>query len=177
MKNNRFLFLAGMILAAAAARLLPHPWNFTPIGAIAIFSGAQFASKRAAFLLPLSALFLGDLVLGLHKLMPFVYGCFAFTVCLGFWVRRNRSASRIVIASLASSIVFFLVTNFSVWAVFDTYPKNAAGLMECYIAGLPLFRNGLLGDLFYSGVLFGGLALAQSRFVSLREPQLISVTA
>ena len=177
MKNNRYLVLVGIVLAAAAARLLPHPWNFTPIGAMALFGGAQFASKHAAFLLPLSALFLGDLVLGLHKLMPFVYGCFAFTVCLGFWVRQNRSTGRIVIASLASSVVFFLVTNFSVWAVFDTYPKNATGLLECYVAGLPFFRNGLLGDLFYSGVLFGGLALAQLRFASLREPQLVPAAA
>jgi hypothetical protein len=178
-QNTRFIFLAGMVLAAAVARLLPHPWNFTPIGAMALFGGAQFASKRAAFLLPLTALFLGDLVLGLHKLMPFVYGCFALTVCLGFWVRQNRSAGRIVIviASLASSVVFFLVTNFSVWAVFATYPKNATGLIECYIAGLPFLRNGLLGDLFYSGVLFGGLALAQSRFASLRQPQFVPVAA
>ena len=175
--NTRFLVLAGMVLAAAIARLLRHPWNFTPIGAIALFGGAQFASKHAAFLLPLAALFLGDLFLGLHSLMPYVYGCFAFTVCLGLWVRRNRSAGRIVIASLISSVVFFLVTNFSVWALFDTYPKNTTGLIECYVAGLPFFRNGLLGDLFYSGLLFGGLALAQMRFVALREPQLVPAAA
>ena len=177
MKNNRYIVLVGMVLAAAAARILPHPWNFTPIGAMALFGGAQFASKRAAFLLPLSALFLGDLVLGLHKLVPFVYGCFALTVCLGFWVRQNRSASRIVIASLTSAIVFFLVTNFSVWACFDTFPKNVSGLMECYVAGLPFLRNGLIGDLFYAGVLFGGLALAERKFTSLRELQLVPVAA
>jgi len=177
MNNARYLVLAVMVFAAAAARLLPHPWNSTPIGAMALFGGAQFANKRAAFLLPLFAMFLGDLILGLHKLMPFVYGCVTFTVCLGFWVRQNRSAGRIVLASLASSVVFFLVTNFSVWAVLDTYPKNATGLMECYIAGLPCFRNGLLGDLFYSGVLFGCLALAQLRFAALRESQSVPVAA
>ena len=177
MNNNRYLVLAGMVLAAAAARLLPHPWNFTPIGAMALFGGAQFASKRAAFLLPFSALFLSDLVLGLHRLMPFVYGCFALTVCLGFWVHHQRRADRIVIASLLSSLVFFLVTNFSGWACFETYPKNAVGLFECYVAGLPFLRNGLLGDLFYSGVLFGGLALAEYRFTSLREPGLVPATA
>lgn len=177
MKNNRYIVLVGMVLAAAAARILPHPWSFTPIGAMALFGGAQFASKRAAFLLPLSALFLGDLVLGLHKLVPFVYGCFALTVCLGFWVRQNRSASRIVIASLTSAIVFFLVTNFSMWACFDTFPKNVSGLMECYVAGLPSLRNGLIGDLFYAGVLFGGLALAERKFSSLRELQFVPAAA
>lgn len=177
MKNTRYLVLAGMVLAAAAARLLPHPWNFTPIGAMALFGGAQFTSKRAAFLLPLTALFLSDLVLGPHRLMPFVYGCFALTVCLGFWVRRQPRAGRIVIASVVSSTVFFLVTNFSVWAVFDTYSKNAAGLLECYVAGLPFYRNGLLGDLFYSGLLFGALTLAQQQFAVLREPRLSSAAA
>jgi hypothetical protein len=177
MNNTRFLVLAGMVFAAAAARLLPHPWNFTPVGAIALFGGAHFVDRRAAFFLPLFAMFLGDLVLGLHKLMPFVYGCFALTVCLGFWVRHKRSAGRIVLASLASSAVFFVVTNFSVWAVLETYPKNATGLIECYLAGLQCFRNGLLGDLFYSGVLFGGLALAQLRFAALRESHSVPVAA
>ncbi len=177
MKNTRYLILAGMVLAAAAVRLLPHPWNFTPIGAMALFGGAQFASKRAAFLLPLAALFLSDLVLGFHRLMPFVYGCFALTVCLGFWVHHQRRAGRIIIASVTSAVVFFLVTNFSVWACFDTYPKTATGLLECYVAGLPFLRNGLLGDLFYAGVLFGGLALAERRFTSLREPRLVPATA
>ncbi len=177
MNKQRYLVLVGMILAAAVARLLPHPWNFTPIGAMALFGGAQFASKRAAFVLPLAALFLGDLVLGLHRLMPFVYGCFALTVCLGFWLRRRPGAGRVALASLISSVVFFLVTNFSVWACLDTYPMNAAGLLECYVAGLPYFRNGLLGDLFYASGLFGGLALAQRRFMSLREPRLVPVTA
>ena len=177
MKNPRYLVLTGMILAAALLRILPHPWNFTPIGAMALFGGAQFTDRRRAFLLPLAALFLGDLVLGLHKLMPFVYGCFALTVCLGFWVRRQPRAGRIVIASVISSTVFFLVTNFSVWAVFDTYPRNSAGLIECYIAGLPSFRNGLLGDLFYAAVLFGGLALAEMRFPAVREVRPLSAAA
>ena len=177
MKNTRYLILAGMVLAAAAARLLPHPWNFTPIGAMALFGGAQFAGKRAAFLVPLAALFLSDLMLGLHSLMPFVYGCFALTVCLGFWVRRNASAGRIAVASLISSTVFFLVTNFGVWACLNTYPKNAGGLLECYAAGLPFYRNGVLGDLFYAGLLFGALALAQRRFTALREPQLAPAAA
>jgi len=170
MNKNRYFVLAGMVIAAAVARLLPHPWNFTPIGAMALFGGAQFVSKRTAFLFPLTALFLGDLVLGLHQLMPFVYGCFALTVCLGFWVRHQRNAGRIVAASLVSSLLFFLVTNFGVWAFLGTYSMNGTGLIECYLAGVPFLRNGLFGDLFYSGMLFGGLALLERRFSFLREP-------
>jgi hypothetical protein len=177
MKNNRYFVRAGMVLAAAAARLVPHPWNFTPVSAMALFGGAQFASKRAAFLLPLTALFLGDLVLGFHRLTPFVYGCVAVTVCLGFWVHQQRRARRILVASVISAIVFFLVTNFAVWAFLDSFPKNVSGLLQCYMAGLPLLRNSLLGDLFYAGVLFGGLALAERRFTSLREPRLVPAVA
>lgn len=177
MKNTRYFILTGTVLAAAAARLLPHPWNFTPIGAMALFGGAQFASKRASFLVPLAALFLSDLVLGLHLLMPFVYACFALTVCLGFWVRRQPGVGRIAVASLISSTLFFLVTNFGVWACLNTYPKTAGGLLTCYAAGLPFFRNGLLGDLFYAGLLFGALALAQRRFATLREARLAPTAA
>jgi len=177
MNNIRYLVLTGMVLAVAAVRLLPHPWNFTPIGAMALFGGAQFASKRAAFLVPLAALFASDLVLGLHKLIPFIYGCFALTVCLGFWVRRKPGPGRILLASVISSTVFFLVTNLSVWAFLGTFPKNAVGLVQCYMAGLPYLRNGMLGDLLYACALFGGLALTQRRFASLLEARVIAAAA
>jgi hypothetical protein len=171
MQNKKLTFVAAMIGVAAITRLIPHPWNFTPIGAMALFAGAQLENKWLAFLTPLVALFLGDLVLGFHRLMPFVYACFVVTVCLGFWVQRSTSTPRVVAASLLSSTIFFLVTNFSVWALLGTYPRNALGLMECYIAGLPTFRNGAVGDLVYNGILFGGLAFAQRSFPSLRDPR------
>ena len=91
MNKPRFLFLAGMILLAAASRLIPHPPNFGPIAALALFGGAQFADKRLAFLVPLAAMFLSDLVLGLHSLIPVIYGSFALIVCLGFWLRRRQN--------------------------------------------------------------------------------------
>ncbi|MEK6768780.1 MAG: DUF6580 family putative transport protein [Gemmatimonadota bacterium] len=101
MYRIRFFVLAGMILAAAASRLIPHPPNFAPIGAMALFGGACFAQKRWAFVMPLAAMFLSDLVLGLHRLMPVVYGSFALIVCLGFWLRRRRTV--VPIAGLALS--------------------------------------------------------------------------
>ncbi|HUZ08330.1 MAG TPA: DUF6580 family putative transport protein [Candidatus Paceibacterota bacterium] len=170
MNKPRFIMLAGMILAAAASRLIPHPPNFTPIAAIALFGGAQFSSKRAAFLVPLAGLFLSDLVFGFCAITPVVYGSFALTVCLGFWVRHRRSVQRIAFAAVASAILFFVVTNFGVWAVDNLYPKTTAGLVDCYVAAIPFFRNMLLGDLIYSVLLFGALAFAENRFVRLREP-------
>jgi len=162
--------LAGMILAAAASRLIPHPPNFTPIAAIALFGGAQFSNKRAAFLVPLAGLFLSDLVFGFYAITPVVYGSFALTVCLGFGVRQRRPVQRITFAAVASAILFFVLTNFGVWAIDNLYPKTAAGLVDCYVAAIPFFQNMLLANVLYSALLFGGFALAENCFVRLREP-------
>jgi hypothetical protein len=172
MYRIRFFVLAGMILAAAASRLIPHPPNFAPIGAMALFGGACFAQKRWAFVVPLAAMFLGDLVLGLHRLMPVVYGSFAMIVCLGFRLRRRRTVVPIAGAALASSVLFFVLTNFGVWALGSWYPKTLGGLVACYVAAIPFFHNTLLGDAVYSTVLFGGLALAEKGLPAPREPAL-----
>src|SRR5258705_4637825 len=141
MHRIRFLVLVGMILAAAASRLIPHPPNFTPIAAIALFGGAQFSSKRAAFLVPLAGMFLSDLVFGFYAITPVVYGSFALTVCLGLWVRLRRSVQRTAFAAVASAVLFFVLTNFGVWAIDNLYPKTTAGLVDCYVAAIPFFRN------------------------------------
>jgi len=169
MNKPRFTLLAALILAAAASRLIPHPPNFTPIAAIALFGGAQFSSKRAAFFVPLAGLILSDLVFGFYAITPVVYGSFALTVCLGFWVRQHRSPLRIASAAVASAVLFFVLTNFGVWALDHLYPQTAAGLVDCYVAAIPFFRNMLLGNLLYSALLFGAMAMAENRFVRLRE--------
>jgi hypothetical protein len=175
MNKPRFAMLAAMILAAAASRLIPHPPNFTPIAAIALLGGAQFSSKRAAFLVPLAGLFLSDLAFGFYAITPVVYGSFALTVCLGFWVRQRRSVQRMAFATVASAILFFVLTNCGVWVMDNLYPKTLARLVDCYVAAIPFFQNMLLGDLLYSVVLFGGFALAENRFVRLREPVLAGI--
>ncbi|HAM71874.1 MAG TPA: hypothetical protein DCM86_09550, partial [Verrucomicrobiales bacterium] len=153
----------------ASFRLLPHPWNMTPVGAIALFGGATLPGRRAAWVIPTVILLLGDLVLGFHRLMPFVYGSFALNVGLGLGMRQGWTAGGVMVRSLVGSLVFFLITNFGNWACFDTYPKTPAGLLACYGAGLPFLRNGVAGDLLYSAVLFGGLWLAERRIPGLRE--------
>ena len=170
MNKPRFLFLAGMILLAAASRLIPHPPNFSPIAPLALFGGAQFADKRLAFLVPLAAMFLSDLVLGLHSLIPVIYGSFALIVCLGFWLRRRRqNVWAIGGAAVVAALLFFVLTNFGVWAMGQMYPKTPTGLVDCYVAAIPFFQNTLLSNLFYAALLFGGLAIAENRFVKLRE--------
>jgi len=169
MSTPRFLALAGMILAAAASRLIPHPPNVASITAVALFAGAYFTDRRLAFLVPLSALFLSDLVLGPYSHMEVVYGSFALVVCVGLWLQRRRKAPAIAGAALASSTLFFLVTNFGVWAFGSLYPNTMAGLLACYVAAIPFFQNTLLGDALYTAVLFCGFALAERVFPRLRE--------
>jgi hypothetical protein len=169
--HPRAALITGIVLAAAALRMIPHPMNFAPIGALALFGGAYFSSKRTAIAVPLLSLVVGDIFTGFHPLIPYVYASFLVSVGIGFLLRRKKSAWRIGGAAAASAIQFFLITNFALWASsIGNYPKNVGGLAECYIAGLPLFWNTLAGDSFYVALLFGGMALAEKRFPSLREP-------
>ncbi len=166
MLTTRFYVLVCITLTAAAARLIPHHLpNVTPIAALALFGGAYFTSKRAAFAVPLAAMLLSDLILGLVQygtaiflLMPYVYACFVATTCLGLLLRPRRSPVRIAAAALASSVLFFIVTNFGAWLAFPFYPKTWDGLVACYLAGLPFFRNELAGDAVCTAILFGGFS-------------------
>lgn len=151
----QLLALVFMVLVAAFSRLIPHPWNFTAIGAMALFGGAYFPSKKQSLLIPIAALILSDLVLGFHSTMLFVYGAFLAVVVLGWTLREERTAVKIGTMALLTSSVFFLVSNFGVWLVQDMYPKNAAGLVACFVAAVPFFDNQIMGDLFFSAVLFG----------------------
>jgi len=167
----RAALITGIVLAAAALRIVPHPMNFAPIGALALFGGAYFSTKRAAVAVPLLSIVAGDIFTGFHRLIPYVYASVLVSVAIGFWLRRKKSAARIGAATVAGAIQFFLITNFAVWvSSIGSYPKSAGGLAECYIGGLPLLGNTLAGDAFYVALLFGGLALAEKRFPSLREP-------
>lgn len=158
-----------MILLAAISRILPHPANVTPITAMALFGGAYFSSRRMAFAIPLIAMFLSDLIIGFHSQLIMVYLCFIVTVCLGFFLKSRKRFLPISLATLASSILFFIVTNFSVWLFDHLYPKSMNGLWTCYVAAIPFFRNTLFGDLFYVGILFGAFLLAEKAIPSLRE--------
>jgi hypothetical protein len=169
----RTLVITGIVLAAALLRLAPHPMNFAPIGAIALFGGAYFSSRRSAFIVPLVSLLAGDVLIGFHRLIPYVYASFLVSVAIGLCLRRKRSALRVSAATLASAMQFFIFTNFAVWVTSTgTYAKTAGGLADCYIAGIPYFWNTLAGDAFYAALLFGGMALAERKFPLLREPTL-----
>jgi hypothetical protein len=138
---------------------LPHPPNFTAIGALALFGGAYFTRRWMALLIPLAAMLLSDAVLTSPD--PTSYCCFALTVLLGMLLRGQVTFGRTTAAAVGASVLFFALSNFSVWWGSKTYPQNAAGLAECFLAAIPFAQNMLLGNLFYCGVLFGGLEAVQ----------------
>lgn len=162
--------IAVLILLAALSRLLPHPLNFTPIGAIALFAGTYISNKRMAFILPVTILLISDLLIeltggvGFYPDMIFVYGSFMLITAMGFVLRKSEQKQTILVASLLSSVLFYLITNFGAWAMYEMYPKNAEGLVASYVAGIPFFRGTVMGDLFYNFLLFGSYAIIRWRY-------------
>jgi len=165
----RFLVLAGMILVAAFTRLIPHPPNFTAIGAMALFGGAYFNKKSFAFAVPLIAMFLSDLIIGFHPGMYIVYLSFILIVMLGMILKEKKKIANVFLASISAAILFFVLTNFAQWITDPLYTKNIPGLISCYVAAIPFFGNTLFSNLFYAGVLFGSFELAKLKFSQLAE--------
>lgn len=147
-----------LILLGAATRFLPHPANVAPIAAIALFSGA-YLRRWYAFVVPVAAMVMSDAVIGFHPLIWATWGSFAMSGLIGLWIRRRVTPGRVIAGSLTSSVLFYLVTNWAVWAYTPLYDNTLAGLGASYIAAIPFFRNTVLGDLFYCGALFGLYAL------------------
>ena len=190
----RAILIVALVAICAALRIAPHPWNFTPIGAMAVFAGATIRNRPWAFFVPLIAMFATDLIVGFNSLSPLVYTSFALSVLISRSLLGGSKAVDVFVtqsigritgpnetggpgwsntiarcagATFLGSLQFFLVTNFGVWAFLGSYPRTAAGLAACYLAGLPLFLNTLAGDFIYTALLFAAFALA-SGFVRAR---------
>lgn len=172
-------FAIALVLAAAFSRILPHPYNFTPIGGMALFAGAVFSRHRWSWLLPFIALWFSDLVLnntvyaGLYEGFRWfshasVLIAFALIFLMGRVGVREWKPVRLLGLSLAGSMLFFLITNGAAWAsVASPYSKDLPGLMSAYVAGIPFFGGTVAGDLFYNTVLFGGWYLIGQREIRL----------
>jgi hypothetical protein len=171
--HSRMIALLSAIVAAAALRLVPHPPNFSPIGAMALFSGAYLGRRNLAFVAPIGALLLSDVILGFYSGMLFQYFAVALIVLIGWLALSRISVLRLGIAAVASSVLFFAISNFGVWLVGGMYPHSASGLAACYVAAIPFFQNTVAGDLFYTILLFGGFAVAELLVPRLRagKPQ------
>jgi hypothetical protein len=151
------------ILSAALLRLVPHPWNFVPVAAMAMFGGA-YLNKKWAVVLPLVAMIVSDFYIGFDSAESrlAVYGCFVVSSLIGLYIRNHKNFATIVGGSILGSLIFFLVTNFVWLHSTSLYPHSVEGLIASYTNALPFFKNTLLGDLFYTGVLFGSYELVRS---------------
>lgn len=170
----RLATLTSIILVTALFRLIPHWPNFTPVAALALFGAAMFERKWLGLVIPGLAMLLSDTLIGFHGTMSAVYLSFGLTWLLGIWALRRPTAVTIALTSVLSSVLFFLITNFAVWYRDSFYSQDLQGLLACYTAGLAFyngqsfFLNGLAGDLFFSGLLFGSYYFLQQRFTILR---------
>ena len=181
--------LAIILLVSVVLRLVPYilsrftgmtidpgvttyPWNFSPLPAICLFGAAYLPRKSWAYLVPLGAFLLSDLGIwaltgridwAFYPSQPIVYGCIALTISLGLILRKHRSAGSIAATGLVSATLFFLITNFAVWAMGggSFYPMTADGLATCYVAGIPFFRNSLISLAVFCPLLFSSAALLQ----------------
>lgn len=184
MKNKlgiRFSVVCGLIIVAAFSRIIPHMPNFSPLGAIGLFGAAHFQRKLLAFFIPIAATWLSDLFINnviyaqyypkfawFYQGFYWQYGSYLLISFAGLFILKKISMQRVLAGALASTAIFFLVSNFGCWIVSTFYPQTFQGLMTCYAAGIPFLKGTLLGDLFYSGVLFGSFALAQKQFPALQ---------
>jgi hypothetical protein len=170
-----FITAALLILFAAFSRLVPHPMNFAPIAAIALFSGA-YLNKKYAFFIPIAAMLISDAIIGFYSGIEWVYGSFVLIALIGFWLKKRidgkgagRKTAYIAGTTLVSSILFFVVTNFGVWTSGMMYEMSFKGLILCYTMAIPFFRNSLASDFIYAAVMFSVYELV-IRYV--KNPQL-----
>ena len=173
MKSNKAYFLFGILILAALSRIIPHPFNFAPFGGMALLGAAKLKESWKAWLLPVTSIWISDLVLNNTIYAGFFDGIVIFShsfiwtaaammliVLLGKVILKKVRTKNIMFGALAASVIFFLVSNFGVWMQGFMYPKTIAGLLACYGAGIEFFQFTIAGDLFYSLVLFGIYNLA-----------------
>ncbi|WP_018625703.1 DUF6580 family putative transport protein [Kangiella aquimarina] len=169
--SPKTLTLIAIVIAVSLYRVFPHPYNITPVMALALFAGTYFEKKWMAFAVPLFSMFLADLFLGLHNTIIFVYGAMAVAVLIGFWLQNRVSSLKVIGATIGSSLIFFLISNFGVWLVSGYYSKSWAGLIECYTMALPFLQRSMMGDLLFSGVLFLSYWQIQKYWLSAKVVQ------
>ncbi len=181
MNKKTVLIITGFIVFAALSRLLPHAYNFTPLGAIALFGAAYFTEKKWALIVPIAALWISDLLLNNLVYSAyyegfawftggflFIYGSFALIVVLGYYLLKKISFGRVLGGALGASLIFFIVSNFGVWVASPLYPPTIEGLIMCYTAAIPFFHYTIAGNVVYSAILFGGYEWLKATYPSLQ---------
>jgi len=155
-KYRNLLIIYGLMVLVILSRLIPHPVNFTPVGALGLFAGA-FLARKIAWLIPLIVLFISDVLIGLYEpvSMLFVYlGFFSSTLIGHYFLSKRRSGLSLFGSSLGAAVIFFIFSNFGTWLSGTLYPMTLHGLVECYIMALPFFGNTLISTILYTFILF-----------------------
>jgi hypothetical protein len=178
----RFSVLTALIIFCAFSRIIPHMPNFSPLGAIALFGAAHFTKRWQALFIPIAATWLSDLFINnviyaqyypkftwFYQGFYWQYVSYLLIALAGTVILKKVRIQTVIAGAFTSTTIFFLVSNFGVWAEGTMYPKTFEGLMACYAAGIPFAKGTILGDLVYSGILFGMFALAQKQFPLLRS--------
>jgi hypothetical protein len=178
----RFGVISAIVFLAAMSRLLPHPPNFAPIGGMALFGAAYYSRRYWAFIIPILSMWISDLVLNnvvysqyfdgfvwFYGGSAFTYGAFVLIVLLGLLTLKKISIPTLAISAVSASVIFFIVSNFGVWLSTNLYPRTFDGLISCYIAGIPFFKNTIAGDIVYTAILFGVFEFSLKRFPKLQK--------
>lgn len=160
--KTKILFAVALVAIGVAGRLLPHAWNFAPIVAIGIFSGA-YLGKKFAFAVPVVAMIISDIFIGFYswQMNITVYLAMGLAGLVGLFLQNVKNPMTIALASIGGSTIFFLITNGAVWYFTSMYEPTISGLYASYIAGIPFFRNAIVGDVWYSFALFGAYETAK----------------
>ena len=165
--NLTYIGVIALILFASFTRIIPHMPNFTPIGAMALFGGAYLSNKYYAFIIPILSLWLSDIIINnfiLNYYDQFTwfypgfiwqYASFGIIILMGYFLLKKITLKKVLMTSIGSSLIFFVITNFGVWASDSMYPLNVNGLISCFVLAIPFYKGTLLGFLFYSSFLFG----------------------
>lgn len=167
MLNNKiqinWYWIAGLVLLLALSRLIPHPPNFTPLGAMAILAGAVVKDIRMGMIIPIAAMLISDALIGFHSSLLFVYGAVIVMVLISRYLLSAYSVTKLAMTALLASILFYLITNFGAWLSHDMYPRTINGLWQAYVAGIPFFRNTVLGSLFFTAISFYALTFLPTK--------------
>ncbi len=177
----QYFVLTAMILLAATSRVIPHMHNFSPLGAIALFGSAHFGRRWMALGVPIAATWLSDLLLNnvvyarfypeftwISQGFYWTYGSYMLIAMSGWLLLRKVSVGRVLVVTGRGSLIFFVVSNLGCWVGSTMYPQTVGGLMTCYAAGIPFLQGTVLGDFFYSALLFGVYHAMQNRWAILK---------
>ena len=156
MDNNKYILVFLLIVVTSFSNvLLSNIPNFSPVASVALFSGFYLSNKKIALLVPIICMLISDYFIGFHSLMWAVYLSFSATVVIGFLMKKAKS-KLIFLNSIFSAVLFFIITNFAVWASGSFYSKDFTGLLTCFSMGIPFLKNTLLSAVIFSSILFGG---------------------